>query len=157
SGWTAFAEHLGLDRARGYRVHGDAAGCQLTGPNASVCFQGGLRTGVWSAFGNTERGQTRHVDDAAPSRLDHAGQCRLHHLHRSTDIHVVGGRELVEVDGADTTEPREADVVDHRIDPAFCDYLVERGRGRGSVAEVYLVELPGKVRRCNACEPNRLV
>ena len=86
---------------------------------------------LWSAFGDTERHQ-------------HAGQYRLHHLHRDVHIHVVGGEQVVQVDRTNVTELLEANVVYYRVDSAVGDDLFERFCGGAAIAEVDLVELAGK-------------
>lgn len=118
------------------------------------------RAALAAAYGcvrGAERRQAGDVDDATPARVDHAGQHRLHHLHRGAHVQVVGRDEIVQVDRADAAEPCQADVVDHGVDPAFADDRVQ-GLGRGGlVAEVDLVELSGEIGWRAPSEPDGLL
>src|SRR6202012_1630130 len=139
------------------RVHGDAGRGELTRPYPSAGFERGLGGGIWGAFGDAERGQARDVDDAAPFRVDHAGQDRLNHLHRGAHVHVVGGEKITRADGADAAELRVADVVDDRVHGALVDDLLQGGRRRGPIGQVDLVELAREVRRRRPRNPAHVV
>jgi hypothetical protein len=64
---------------------------------------------------------------------------------------------MVQLDRPDPGEPREADIVDYRIDPPTRNDLLQRFGSGVLVGEVHLIELPGEVLRPRSRETDRYV
>jgi hypothetical protein len=64
---------------------------------------------------------------------------------------------MVQLDRPDSGEPREADIVHHRIDPSGGDDLFQHVGGSGPIGEIDLVELAREVLRPGSRETDRYV